>query len=298
MNRAFIFTMDAVLALIPVFILVGTVSTFSGGVMIHMQSQSMEMAHRSVDIMAVLEKQGMLDDFGLMFANYTKLRNESDASWTVERNNLLVLINATLNPMIPEQMGYGVDFLGVYANGTEYTDLEFTSDNRTLTGPTQRPYENESESIDVGFKLVSGYEKERPITGCIARASIVDMSKTTKKVISINPQGGGWSTNDVDIETRFEIPADANITNATLYISMHYDPPITDITTLEVNNNDIKSDIVTIDTQSLGALGTGFFGLADVTSHVTIGTNVIDFSFTNTGSWHAHTHPGMRLEVT
>jgi len=297
MSRAFIFTMDAVLALIPVFILMGSVSILSGGEAIHLQAQTMDLSHWTGDALAVLEKQGTLDDLGRMFANYTKLKKDGDSAWQDERDNLLTLVNTTLSPMIPEYLGYGVDFWGQYPNGTEYIDLEFTTDNRTLAG-AERPYENESNSIEAAAKLVSGYEKEKPTKGCIARASLIDLSKTTTKVVSFNPQGSGWGINNVEIEKRFELPSDANITNATFYISIHTGDPDTELHELTVNGMDMRDRISwTYPWQGTGIFQSGAFGVASVTNLITPGTNSVRMVFEHS-NFHSHIHPGMRLEIT
>jgi hypothetical protein len=304
-NKGFIFTMDAVLALVPVFVVLAAVSSLSGVETVSIQRQAMVTNHMAEDSFAVLDKLGTLEEMALMFANYTKLRNESNPAWITERNNLLGFVNSTLDPIMPADMGYALDFWGIDPEGSEYIDIEFTSDNRTLTGPSNRILEVNSTGTGAAVKLVSGYEKERPIKGCAARATLTKATKTQTKVISFPLQGSGWGSTDVEIWKDFDLPSDANITNATFFVSIH----MRNLNALEVNGVDVRSDLsgsFTCDGWDWrydcdwGAWPFYTFGAANVTDVLTNGTNSVYLSmdYSTSSSFHAHLHPGMKIQVT
>jgi len=301
MNRAFIFTVDAALALIPVFIIISAVSMLGAGEIISIQAQTLDLNYRAEDVLAVLEKQGTLDDLAKMFANYSMLRAEGDASWRTEYERLVNLTNNTLLYLIPERYGFAIEFWGRNPDGTEYIETVFTTDNRNITGQA-RPYENESTTIGVASKLITGYEKEVPTQGCVARAKLTKSSKTTTKVISFLPQGSGWCGDNVEIVKVFNLPADANITNATFYVSIHY----SDLISLTVNGIDMRNRINWLYKKCDFGLSLfcmwwgktcGAFGTADITDLLNPGNNTVKIIMRNT-AYHAHIHPGMRIEVT
>jgi len=122
-RRAFIFTMDAIVALLPIFILVGAVSTMNAGEAILLRGQFVGLHYAASDLAAVSEKAGYIDDMGGMFTNYTNLRKEGDSQWKYEKANLLDYINETVLPLVVESKGFAVEFWGVYENGTSYLDI-------------------------------------------------------------------------------------------------------------------------------------------------------------------------------
>jgi len=224
-KRGFVFTIDAMLALIPVFIIMSTVTVLSGTDRIAMQAQSVAMSHTAEDTMAVMDKQGDLDDVGRMFANYTRLKEEGDPAWKTEKRQLRRYINRTVPSLIPQRYGFAVEFWGTYPNGTAYLDTEVTSDNRSLTGE-DRPFENESSSTSLATKMVTGIEKERPIEGAVARAWLNKIKRREnlyffgwQRTLSADKCGTSWlgypisCGNTLNTTMKFTLPGDFNTTN-------------------------------------------------------------------------------------
>ncbi len=282
MSRAFIFTLDAALALIPVFIILGAVTMLGAGEMISIQAHTLDLNQRAEDALAVLEKQGTLDELARIFANYSELRSNNNPAWQTEYSRLINLTNSSLIHLIPERYGFALEFWGKYPDGTEYIDQVFTTDNRALTGQA-RPYENESTTIGMASKLLTGYEKEVPVTGGVARAWLSKIQwrdniyffgwQRTSSADRCGGFFGSTSCNNILATTMpFILPSDFNTTNCnSAYAEL--------LTRVPSQYFDVNINGVTVYTNAQG-----YLLLNNICSYLNAGNNTITMSIRNSGS--------------
>ncbi len=143
--------------------------------------------------------------------------------------------------------------------------------------------------------IVSGIQRGEPVEGYLARAWASKIKKNTTDVIPFHIEGAGNMGGKLEIWKRFNLNA-MQIINATFYISAHYGASADEFENLFINGNNVKNRIDWIheDTRSIG---TGAFGVAEVTDVIVSGDNEIYLRFKN-NLYNSHIHPGMRLEIT
>jgi len=192
-RKSFIFTMDAILALIPLFIIISVVSQMSGSGIIATQVQTKALHHTAEGVMEVAEKTGVLDEIGIIYSNYTLLQSEGDPSWVNERNRLISVIKRDLDPLIPEHMGYAI-----YIEGEEV----YSSDSTVST----RPNKTEATTASSASRITTGYHKGAPSRGCMSRATLIKIAG--KRTSDYAYFGGFIGQGDITVQIR-DIPSDA-----------------------------------------------------------------------------------------
>jgi hypothetical protein len=85
------------------------------------------------------------------------------------------------------------------------------------------PCQTKAKNIAVNYKVASGYEIGKPVSGYVARAWAKKIkSKITQKVFDFNPLGSGWGGQPFSATKKFKLPTNISIKNGTLYLSIHY----------------------------------------------------------------------------
>jgi len=291
-NRGFIFTMDAILGLIPLFIILGMVSSIGIGGPVFVQRQSMVLGHLADDSLATLEKLGTLDTMATMYANYTWLNSVDNplpnATLSLaEQQRLISLIDSTFEPLIPSDLGYRI---------TMSNDLIVDGG-----GTNNRPELANATVSTVSTRVISGFEEEAPVLGCVANARLEKIvSKSTTKLIDMPLSWGSYgSSSSATVEKQFELPDDANITSARMFYA-----PDTDGTNffIYLNGNDILDNSIYTITDRFGdpesahqGQGGNVYSVEVPPGYLQTGTN--NMTFTWSGSDMGHFHPGNWLEV-
>jgi hypothetical protein len=159
-----------------------------------------------------------------------------------------------------------------------------------------------SDTVTVAYRISSGYEVGKPVSGFIARAWATRFRKNTTQIIPFYPEGSGWTAGRVEILKNFFLPTSITIYNATLYTSIHFGTSQSqaEFEQLKVNDVQKKNDVtwLYLQQESGGSeITTAAYGVVDVTNELTSGNNSIYLVF-GTPNYHSHVHPGMRLIVT
>jgi hypothetical protein len=140
------------------------------------------------------------------------------------------MINNTNNTLL-EQIGEfwaNDDLVSAWALAKNLTDILVPSnfgvavviDNETIYTRSSPP----KTFVTKISKMVSGLEKTKPVKGFVANARATTINKQTSKTFFILPQGAGWDDSGFfQGSKRFELPLGINITNVTLYVSLHTD---------------------------------------------------------------------------
>lgn len=221
MRRAFLLSMDAIVAVGILFIMTSFITTLT------MTHSSPELEYQRLyytgkDIMNVLERAKVSAVIDIMPENFTEDCNISDADmdktildalgylWaqnvTILNECAENLTRGILNKTLPRGFGYEVliDDVSIYKQG-EVND--FLSRLHTI---------------------VSGYELGKPVSGYFASAYIARMARSTYSYIYF----GGYE-GDGNITKEFTLPDDANVTEVYMEANIGYN------FTLHVNGNDL-----------------------------------------------------------
>ncbi len=179
-----------------------------------------------------------------------------------------------INRLVPERFGYAIlmDGYNIY--------------NRSSL--------EEGKTVSRFNMLISGFELGKPVSGYVARAWATKIKKNTTEIFPFFIEGAGNDGGDLEVWKKFNLSATA-ITNATLYISVHYGWSSSEFEALSVNGVDVRSRITWLH-ESFGFSGRAAFGVADVTDVVHSGNNTLYMRIRN-DVYNSHVHPGMRLEV-
>lgn len=146
-------------------------------------------------------------------------------------------------------------------------------------------------------RLVSGVDKAVPIDGFIAKARANSYLRSSSLVIPFSPEGSGWDGTNFNpgkaiVDKYFELPDDIIFLNSTLWVSLHIEEGGSDWTVIDINDG-----LCTIDRDDINFLdGEGTFDRIDIDGCLVNGENHVQLDLRNIG-YHAHTHPGMLIEV-
>jgi hypothetical protein len=157
-----------------------------------------------------------------------------------------------------------------------------------------------SGTSSVAFRISSGYDLGRPVSGYISRAWVTKVQKNTTQIIAFYPEGSAWQNNYTNITKKFRLPENITVLNATLYVSAHFGNSLanSNFSDFKVNGTQMKNNITWLYYDSdNNPVMTARFGVMDVTRLVGSGVNIVNFSFGGP-NYHSHVHPGMRLIVT
>ncbi len=207
-SRGFVFTLDAIIALI----LVVSVFTISLGMMSFKPahpSESYEQLHYlAQDSMTALDESTILDQIGNFWAT-GNCSSPNDNSYCLQAKELA---DAHLSKILPKNVGYRLRF-GNYI---------------ITTSGSSRPDINNSGIVAIGSRILSGKETGKPVEGYVARAYL---TKIISKETSAYAYFGGY-VGEGNISRKIELPSDfqANnitleldvISNFTLYINGNY----------------------------------------------------------------------------
>jgi hypothetical protein len=158
------------------------------------------------------------------------------------------------------------------------------------------------KNVAVSYRLESGYEIGKPVSGYVARAWVTKSRKNTTQIIPFYPEGSGWTAQKLEVTKSFALPGEITIYNATLYVSIHFGTSQSQaqFEQLKVNGVQKKDDVkwLYLQEESYGAeITTAAYGLVDVTKEIRTGNNTIYLAI-GTPNYHSHIHPGMRLIIT
>lgn len=160
------------------------------------------------------------------------------------------------------------------------------------------PYSNTQISVKT---ILSGYDINKSTEGYIARAWLETATYNETLLVPISPAGSGFedptcvrwwwficteTTNggQMNLTKSFEIPSDAQeITSAYFYISLHS------------NWGDIHLYMNDVHQHSDSLTGT-YYEKVEI-QNLTIGNNTLKIVMDEPSDYHAHTHPGLLLEV-
>jgi hypothetical protein len=182
-------------------------------------------------------------------------------------------------------------------NNTGYQILINNDDVYNSSDATRPNYEDASIRIS-SSRIISGYEKYKPVSGFVARAWASKVRKVVTKIIPINLEWGSYADDRYwyngygpaglrdmwsIIIKNFTIPDDANISYA--YMQMAYDNRYTSI---KVNENTVWS----------GGVSPGTIREYNITNAVTPGLNTVNITFRRAESVDlAHFHPGCYIKL-
>ncbi|MEM5836257.1 MAG: hypothetical protein QXR09_01400 [Candidatus Aenigmatarchaeota archaeon] len=158
------------------------------------------------------------------------------------------------------------------------------------------------KTVSVAYRLESGYEIGKPVSGYVARAWATKVRKNTTQIIIFYPEGSGWTAQRLEITKNFALPTNITIYNATLYVSIHFGTSKSQAQFEQLKINDVqkKNDIkwLYMQEEAFGwEITTAAYGVVDVTNEIQPGNNSI-YLVIGTPNYHSHIHPGMRLIVT
>jgi hypothetical protein len=259
---------------------------------------SQQLHSSSEDILTVLSNselgdvvdQAMLDDYiasGIL--NQSDLSKKTleviGALWAAQKDEEAKNITKNiLNNFVPSNIGYQLVIDG--------NDIYNSSD-------TARPQYQDSEIMISSRRIVSGYEKYKPVSGFVARAWATKITKTVTKIIPMNLVWGeysdqrywynGYAPQEIRdqnewaaMRKNFTIPNDANISYAYMQLALD-----NDYTRVFINGNNVFDD-------------SGLRGVIrelDITDDVVPGLNQIEMEFKNSGNDLAHFHPGSFIKL-
>lgn len=207
------------------------------------------------------------------------------ALWAAQKDEEAANITKdVLDSFIPQNMGY---------------QLLIDSDNVYNSSDTTRPAYTDSDVDISSGRIVSGYEKYKPVSGFVSRAWATKVKRKVTKIIPMNLVWGeysdprywfnGYAPQEIRdqnewamMEKNFSIPDDANITYAYLQLALD-----NDYTRVYVNGNNV------FDQSGLR----GVIRDVDITDDIQRGLNTIRMDFRNTGSDIAHFHPGSFIKL-
>ncbi|MBW2995307.1 hypothetical protein KY312_03065, partial [Candidatus Woesearchaeota archaeon] len=155
-----------------------------------------------------------------------------------------------------------------------------------------------SKSLASSRRMVSGYEKGKPVGGYVARAWATTALKNMTESFPFYVQGAGVKGgNGVTITKKFNLNA-SEIFDAIFYISIHYGISNINSMSFKINNNALSPNWTYIEERTEGGKTTHVaFGVADASSFVQIGQNTAEVLIKSQSDYPAYINPGMRLDV-
>ena len=156
-----------------------------------------------------------------------------------------------------------------------------------------------SGSLITSKKMISGFEKDKPTEGYVARAWARTALKNMTKSFPFYVQGAGFQGGGgVVFKKRFELNS-SEIIDAKFYISIHYGISNINSMNFKVNGNPLTPNWTYIEERIVGADTTHVaFGVANCTDYVQPGQNTVEVYLMSQSSYPAYINPGMRLDVT
>ncbi len=281
MKKGFILSVDVMMA-VSILLLLTTFLVSLGVSYSHPELRYQRLYLTGKDVMTVLEKVQIKDLLGFpsinesiedgMITEYDMDKTLLDiigAFWASGNVTLQTRVqNITdeiFDRIVPQNFNFEVLFgdTSIYRRGNG--EVNFLSRSSTIA---------------------SGYELGKPVSGWVARAWATKIKKNTTKVVTFDVEGSGNYGDDIHITKYFQLNA-TKIINATLYLSFHYQT----VNNISINGQDVSGSI-----NWLYNDGYTEFGSVDVTNQIRSGNNsaFLDFDFF---LYHAHLHPGTRIEI-
>jgi hypothetical protein len=296
-KRGVVLTLDAIIAFgimtfiisSLVFVRIETKSPYLASQQMHSMSEDILTVLSNSKLKDVVD-QNMLDDYiasGIL--NNDDMNKKTleviGALWAGEKDaEARNITKNILDGFVPSNIGYQLIIEG--------NDIYNSSD-------TGRPQEQDSDIKISSRRIVSGYEKYKPVSGFVARAWATKIRKTVTKIIPMNLVWGEYSDQrywyngyapqeirDQDewaiMQQNFTIPTDANITYAYMQLALD-----SDYTRVFINGANV------FDQSGLR----GVIREIDITDDVDPGINTIEMEFKNSGNDIAHFHPGSFIKL-
>ncbi|OGI12115.1 hypothetical protein A3K64_02140 [Candidatus Micrarchaeota archaeon RBG_16_36_9] len=300
--KGIIFTLDAIVAFgIIVAIISGLVYFRIDIVSPYLSAQRLHLM--SEDILSILSNSKLGE-----IANETLL-NQYIADGTLEESDLskktMDVIGALWSAGKREEAANITnDILGNFIpNNTGYQIMINADDFYNSSGTSRPEYDDASIRISSG-RIISGYEKYKPVSGYVARAWATKIKRTMIKAIPINLAWGSYTENlgaqnrfwyngyapDATVANRwaiiqknFTIPSDANISYA--YMQMAFD---TDYANITINGNSFWNG-----SALAGVIRDNF----NITNYITPGSNTVNIDFRRVNLDLGHFHPGSYIKI-
>jgi hypothetical protein len=299
--KGIIFTLDAIVAFgIIVAIISGLIVFRTEIVSPYLSAQKLHLV--SEDILGILYNSNLGD-----IVNRTLL-NQYIASGILSQDDLNKKTMDVLGALWAagnkkEAANITKDILEDFIpNNTGYQILINDEDFYNSSDTARPQYGNALIRIS-SSRIISGYEKYKPVSGYVARAWATRIKKVTTKIIPINLAWGSYTENldannrywyngyvsDATLANRwsiiiknFTLPDDANITSA--YMQMAFD---TDYANITINGNRTFT-------------GSGLAGVIrefNITGNVTRGLNNVSVAIRRVDLDLGHFHPGCYIKV-
>jgi hypothetical protein len=192
------------------------------------------------------------------------------------------VINDILEKFIPSNIGYQI----VINNEDIYN-----------SSGSARPSLGDSFVIISSGRIISGYQKYKPVSGYVARSWATKIKKATTKIVPIDLAWGGYADdrywyngyaplgergNWSMILKNFTLPDDANISSA--FMQMSFD---NDFANISINGNQVF----------YGSSLRGQITETNLTSYLVTGVNRVNITFRNRDNDLAHFHPGCYIKI-
>jgi len=154
-------------------------------------------------------------------------------------------------------------------------------------------------ALTTSKKMISGYEKDKPTEGYVARAWARTALKNMTKSFQFYVQGAGvQGGNGMTITKKFNLNA-SEILDAKFYLSIHYGISNINSMKFKINGNDLSPNWTYLEEREVNGDTTHVaFGVADAAGYVQPGQNIVEVFLMSQSSYPAYVNPGMRLDVT
>jgi hypothetical protein len=295
--KGIVFTLDAIVAFgmmvfiisFLVFFRIETSTPYLQAQQLHSMSEDLLTVFTESKLSEVVS-QGLLSTYlsnGIL--NDTDLDKQSieiiGALWAAQKDQEAANITKDiLGSFVPKNMGY---------------QLLIDNDNIYNSSDTTRPDYSDSDVDISSARIVSGYEKYKPVSGFVSRAWATKVKRRVTKIIPMNLVWGeysdprywfnGYSPEEIRnqnewamMEKNFTIPDDANISYAYMQLALD-----NDYTRVYINGYQVFDE-------------SGLRGVIrdlDITNRLDPGLNTVRMEFRNTGSDIAHFHPGSFIKL-
>jgi len=299
--KGIVFTLDAIVAFGIIVAIISGLAYFRIDIVSpYLSAQRLHLM--SEDILSILSNSKLGE-----IANETLL-NQYIADGTLEETDLskktMDVIGALWSAGKREEAAnITEDILGNFIpNNTGYQIMINEDDFYNSSGTSRPEYDDASIRISSG-RIISGYEKYKPVSGYVARAWATKIKRTMIKAIPINLAWGSYTENlgaansywyngyvsDATlankwsiIQKNFTIPSDANISYA--YMQMAFD---TDYANITINGNSFWN----------GSALAGSIREFNITNYVAPGLNTVNIAFRIVNLDLGHFHPGCYIKI-
>jgi len=156
-------------------------------------------------------------------------------------------------------------------------------------------YSNEIDAnnrVTSGKNIISGIDKDRPITGFVARAYATNIKSRTEKIIGISPKGSGWRGGELILTKHFDLNS-VDVEDAELILSIH-SRQLNDDVLVDFNNGQCNFNRNQF-TWDYG-MSEANVGYRNVASCVNSGKNTLQIKLL-LPDYNSHTHPGLILKL-